>query len=257
VQITDLYFVQDKLARLNAAITEGLKLQRVQEAQAEEEAEAVQEKEAAVLQEAVHVDESGLSHRPEPIVEETKSLLPTVEEEVKTIIDELIKNGGSGGGGVKKLPINGDLDSTAMVDNAGDLSALATPRITEPPTTTIVTTATTTVPTTESDVAQPERTTAAKTVTDADIDGAKDSAVLVGTTDTSATANRPSAPLATDHPSSHFRPPPAAAAANWTTAVEEEEFFPMPKSNLMPKDSSLGIMITNGGGLPQKPLPKR
>jgi hypothetical protein len=44
-----------------------------------------------------------------------------------------------------------------------------------------------------------------------------------------------------DHPSSHFRP------ANWT----EDEFFPMPKSNLMPKES-LGINPS-----PQKPLPKR
>ncbi len=44
-----------------------------------------------------------------------------------------------------------------------------------------------------------------------------------------------------DHPSSHFRP------ANWT----EDEFFPMPKSNLMPKES-LGI-----NPIPQKPLPKR
>jgi hypothetical protein len=249
------------LARLNAAITEGLKLQRVQEAAqaaGDEAAEAEQEKEA-VLNEADHnapADDTALS-RPESSVEEAKSPLSTVAEEVKTIIDELIKNGG---GGLKKS----DSDSTSVIDaeNGGDVVSISVaPRSTDAPTTIVTTAAvssSTVRPTTTESFTDRTPAKVVTDITDKEViakDVAKDSVVVVGTTDNSAVGNRPTS---SDHPSSHFRPSPAAAAANWTTAVEEEEFFPMPKSNLMPKDSSLGIMIANGGGLlPQKPLPKR
>ena len=234
-------FFQDKLARLNAAITEGLKLQREQEEEEEEE-----ESSSAVVATAVVT----LPPPTQQVVVEKKWVgqvpLSVVEEEVKTIIDELIKGGGSAGGGgvLRDTPPRGGVATTEEDDVTITLPTTTAAATTATPTTTTTTTTATTPAVEEQTTTKLATTDATDTENDV-VSGAKD----VGT-------------KTSEHPSSHFRPRPAS---NWSAHIEEDEFFPMPKSNLMPKDSSLGIMLTpgNGGGgglllqLPQKPLPKR
>jgi hypothetical protein len=289
------------LARLNAAITEGLKLQR----------EEVQAAEASVtglpdIEIKTRVVEEEGEKEEIDVKEEWTGRVPLtqVEQEVKTIIEELIHGANSSPPPLGDVPQHRDSvegpptqrkpGAVAAADEAaGDLPNLATqsrPTSSKTPYegSAAIVLSKTEVPV--EDIREKEATNQVKDVLDIHTDRVKDVIGIttdrvkevIGVTtdrvkevievasdrakntkdfatdrakdvkdittdrvkdfkDASTDRVKDRAGGLRDHPSSHFRP------ANWT----EDEFFPMPKSNLMPKES-LGINPS-----PQKPLPKR
>jgi hypothetical protein len=184
-------------------------------------------------------------------VEWTSRIVPLtqVEQEVKTVIDELIRGatGASSRGAAADAPAAQDWPLQVTEGGDTDLFSTAVPTTSMPQASTTTPPPATTLPTT----AAPETShpvllakAPAKDVVEKAGERVKD--VTVGESTDRVEKEVGGPPVrATDHPSSHFRP------ANWTEEGEEE-FFPMPKSNLMPKDN-LGLMAAG----PQKPLPKR
>jgi hypothetical protein len=284
------------LARLNAAITEGLKLQReeVQAAEAsvtglpdiEIKTRVVEEEGGKVEKEEIDVKEEWTGRVP----------LTQVEQEVKTIIEELIHGANSSPPTLGDVPQHRDsVEGTPTQRKAGAVATAEEAMATRPASSKTphegseaIVLSKTEEPVQDS--REKEATNQVKDVLDIHTDRVKDiigittdrvKEVLEVTTDkvkevievasdrakntkdfatdrvkdikditTDRVKDFKDAPTERvkdragglrDHPSSHFRP------ANWT----EEEFFPMPKSNLMPKES-LGINPS-----PQKPLPKR
>ncbi len=290
------------MARLNAAITEGLKLQReeVQAAEAsvtglpdiEIKTRVVEEEEEKVEKEEIDVKEEWTGRVP----------LTQVEQEVKTIIEELIHGANSSPPTLGDVPQHRDSVEGSPIQRkpgaaaTAEEAARAIPTLATRPTSSKIPhegSAAIVLSKTEEpveDIREKEATKQVKDVLDIHTDKAKDvigittdrvREVIEVTTDkvkevieVASDRSKNTKDFATDrvkdvkdittdrvkdfkdaptdrvkdragglrdHPSSHFRP------ANWT----EEEFFPMPKSNLMPKES-LGINPS-----PQKPLPKR
>ncbi len=293
------------MARLNAAITEGLKLQR-EEAQQAAEASVTGLPDIEIKTRVVEEEGEKVEKEEIDVKEEWTGLVPLtqVEQEVKTIIEELIHGANSSPPTLGDVPQHRDSvegpptqrkpGTVATAEEAaGAMPILATQ---SPPTSSKTPnegSAGIVLSKTEEpveDIRDKEATNQVKDVLDIHKDRVKDAIgittdrvkeVIEVTTDkvkevlevasdrakntkdfatdrvkdikditTDRVKDFKDAPTdrvkdraggLRDHPSSHFRP------ANWT----EEEFFPMPKSNLMPKES-LGINPS-----PQKPLPKR
>jgi hypothetical protein len=300
-----VYF-QDKLARLNAAITEGLKLQReeVQAAEASVTGLPDIEIKTRVVEEEGE-KETWIEKKEEVDVKEDwtgRVPLTQVEQEVKTIIEELIHGANSSPPTLGDVPQHRDSvggpptqrkpGAVATAEEAA--GAMPTPA-TRPTSSKITNEGSAGIVLSKTEepveeIREKEATNQVKDVIDIDTDRVKDmigittdrvKEVIEVTTDkvkevieVASDRAKNTKDFATDrvkdikdittdrvkdfkdsptdrvkdragglrdHPSSHFRP------ANWT----EDEFFPMPKSNLMPKES-LGINPS-----PQKPLPKR
>ena len=199
--------LKDKLARLNAAITEGLQLQRKQEKEEAEREEA--EREEALARE-----------------EEKEE----ANEEVIINIDNLMNSSGSHPSHVTGAPPkpssnqtktfqSASLENPQTISNQGpaqfDLSVPKT--VAEKPTTqgSIIRELTTTTTT----AAPPPTTTTVRPTTTTSMRYTE-----TGTTE-SVVSPEPK-PRGSEHPSSHYRP------ANQSNP----EFFPMPKSNMEPQE---------------------
>lgn len=213
VKIPNVSHIQDKIERLNAAITEGLKLERLRE---EEE-------------EAIRKDWEG---EPEDFFEkpliygETPSSSPkyTLEKQTETISkspEEIHK---------EKLKKQYKVPKTTILSNS---KAPSKTKIK------LTTTVSTTLRTT------PKRSTITTTKTTPITSTTKKPIVLKSIpTDTPKPASkRPrrkkNHKLFSEHPSSHFRPD------NWTS----NDFIPMPKSNLPPKEDVQLFVVTPKYGM--------
>jgi hypothetical protein len=288
------------LARLNAAITEGLKLQR-EEVQQVTEASVTGLPDIEIKTRVVEEEGEKVEKEEIDVKEEWTGRVPLtqVEQEVKTIIEELIHGANSSPPTLGDVPQHRDSvegpppqrkpGAVATAEEAvGAIQTLATrPTSSKTPHEGSAGIFLSKTEEPVEDIREKEATNQVKDVLDIHTDRVKDvigittdrvKEVIEVTTDkvkevlevasdrakntrdfatdrvkdftTDRVKDFKEAPTdrvkdraggLRDHPSSHFRP------ANWT----EEEFFPMPKSNLMPKES-LGINPS-----PQKPLPKR
>lgn len=212
MKIPNVSHIQDKLERLNAAITEGLKLERLRE---EEEAAIRKDWEGRSDdsdEKSLRPEDTPLSPAINPLEESTEIITRSPEE---TYQEKFRKQ--------YKVP-----KSTAPPKT----KVSSVPKLA--PQTTI-----TTVPTTTTKKSTTVRTTTQTTPT------TQKPIVTVSTpTDLPTLASKiprrkKNQKLFSEHPSSHFRPD------NWTS----NDFIPMPKSNLPPKEDVQLFVVTPKYGM--------
>jgi len=212
VKIPNVSHIQDKLERLNAAITEGLKLERLRE---EEEAAIRKDWEGRSDDSEENPSRTGDTPSSPVIIplEESTEIITRSPEE--TYQEKFRKQ--------YKVP-----KSTAMPK----IKVSSAPKITSP--TTIKTVPTTTT----------KKSTTIRTTTPNTPRTTKVIVTVSSPTDTPKPASKiprrkKNQKLFSEHPSSHFRPD------NWTS----NDFIPMPKSNLPPKEDVQLFVVTPKYGM--------
>jgi len=212
VKIPNVSHIQDKLERLNAAITEGLKLERMRE---EEEAAIRKDWEGRGDDSDKKPSRSGdtpLSPAIYSLEESTEIITRSPEE---TYQEKFRKQ--------YSVP-----KSTVMPK----IKVSSVPKMTSPTTTTTVSTTTT------------KKSTTIRTTTQTTPRTAKPIVTVSTPTDLPTPASKiprrkKNQKLFSEHPSSHFRPD------NWTS----NDFIPMPKSNLPPKEDVQLFVVTPKYGM--------
>lgn len=235
VKIPNVSHIQDKLARLNAAITEGLRLQRQREREEEEIRKDWEDKNdsADELSLPLAKDTSSssfgspsnfstlaVSNTSVPLKKE--NIASKYASSTSTVLSKVVISQSSGPNKTTSENTTTKIEPSVKVTTITNSPSEVTKSIFKTRTTTRMTTTTRIISTTTSTTTTTKKSflRTKKTYTKSDPWKKKDSF-------------RP------DHPSSHFRP------SNWTNS---HDFIPMPKSNLLPKEEKTPLYIVTPEG---------
>jgi len=229
VKIPNVSHIQDKLERLNAAITEGLKLERLREEEAKAIREDWQKKDDDYRDIKPKFQETMPTEKKSNLQESHDAITKHVgETNVRFSKKEII------------LPKSVTVSPTKKIPSTAPVSTTTTTKATSTATTTRKAKSTTlktillkrkTTPKQKSRITTPQTVKKREKISSTTMSSSKPSSILP--------RRKKNQKRISEHPSSHFRP------ENWTS----NDFIPMPKSNLPPKEDVQLFVVTPKYGM--------